>query len=203
VINASTIVIAPDVVTAIPLAQAIQKAGGQMNILLEDLLDFTSMQAGVLVLRRAPTDMVLVVQDVIAIHGPAATANGIEIKFACAHDRLVIDGDSRRLMRVVINLLSNAINFTPPHGRILVQLTKLDAGVELAVSDSGPGIPERDLESIFERYRQASQAGNRGEGIGLGLFIARAVVDAHGGRIWAENQPGGGAMFRARIPTKK
>jgi two-component system sensor histidine kinase KdpD len=75
--------------------------------------------------------------------------------------------------------------------------------VELAVSDTGPGIPERELESIFERYRQASQAGKRGEGIGLGLFIVRAVVEAHGGTIWAENQPGGGAMFRARIPTKK
>ena len=203
VINAATIVIAPDVAAAIPLAQAIQKAGGQMNLLLEDLLDFSSMQAGELVLRRAPIDLMLVVQDVIAIHGPAATANDIEIKLACPFDRLLIEGDSRRLMRVVINLLSNAIKFTPPGGRILVQLTKLDAGVEIAVSDTGPGIPERELDSIFERYRHANQSGKRGEGIGLGLFIARAVVEAHGGRIWAENQPGGGAMFRARIPTKK
>ena len=82
-------------------------------------------------------------------------------------------------------------------------VTKVDAGVQIAVSDSGPGIPERELETIFERYRQPDSSGNRGDGIGLGLFIARAVVDAHGGRIWAENQPGGGAIFRARIPTRK
>jgi signal transduction histidine kinase len=200
VVNASTIVMADQLITAIPLAQAIQKAGGQMNILLEDLLDFSTMQAGHLAVRRAPTDIVLLVRDVIVIHSPAAHANDVELSFACAFDSLVIDADSRRLSRALINLLSNAIKFTPRAGRIVVQLSRSADSVEIAVSDTGPGIPDGELEAIFERYRQANPGRDRSTGVGLGLFIARAVIAAHGGTIWAENGVGGGAIFRARVP---
>jgi signal transduction histidine kinase len=201
VINAAAIVMSPDLATTVPLATAIQKAGGQMNILLEDLLDFSSMEAGKLVLKRASTDIVLLVRDAVAIHGPAAQANDIELELSCAFDALVIEADPRRLTRVLINLLSNAIKFTPVRGRIVVQIMRFDDGVEIAVSDSGPGIPETELDAIFERYRQANPARDRASGVGLGLFIARAIVSAHGGRIWAENTTGGGAVFRVRLPV--
>jgi signal transduction histidine kinase len=207
VINAATIAIAPDIGTAVPLAEMIQKAGAQMNILLEDLLDFSSMESGQLNIRCAKTDVVLLVRDVITIHRPAAQANDIGLDLACPFDSFTIDADVRRLSRVLINLLSNAIKFTPRHGRIVVELAPFEAGIELTVSDTGPGIPERELESIFERYRQGSGMRDRSTGVGLGLFIARAVVTAHGGTIWAENKAGGGAVFHARIPlcvpTKK
>src|SRR5690606_15105157 len=108
--------------------------------------------------------------------------------------------DMERIRNEVLgNLLSNAFKFTPEGGRITVLARGADDGVEFEVSDSGVGIPEADLPHIFDKYYQVGRAARRA-GAGLGLAIARQIVEAHGGSIAAESQAGAGTTFRVRLP---
>ncbi|HEY5949825.1 MAG TPA: HAMP domain-containing sensor histidine kinase [Kofleriaceae bacterium] len=202
VINASVILMADDATNTLPLAEGIQKIGAQMNLVLEDVLDFSTMQAGSLGMHTAPTDIVQLVRDAVAINASAATASKIELVLSTSVDRLVLEADSRRIMRVVLNVLSNAVKFTPPGGRVSVNVERVGSELEIAISDTGPGIAPDELETIFERYRQA-RSGTWSGGVGLGLYIARAIVAAHGGRIWAESELGSGATFKTRLPVGK
>jgi len=110
------------------------------------------------------------------------------------------DADERRVRQVVFNLLSNAIKFTPPEGRVEVSAHLRDGVVEVAVADTGTGIPAEDLERIFEEFEQ-SAAGAQVEGTGLGLPLSRRFVELHGGRLWAESVVGAGSTFRFTLPV--
>jgi two-component system sensor histidine kinase ChvG len=100
------------------------------------------------------------------------------------------------------NLIANAASFSPPDGTIRVSARPVDGTVEIAVEDDGPGIPGDRLETIFERFYSERPRGEKfGTHSGLGLSISRQIVDAHGGEIWAENRPGGGARFVVRLPA--
>jgi signal transduction histidine kinase len=101
--------------------------------------------------------------------------------------------DHERILQVLANLLTNAIKFTPAGGRILLRVEPVGQDVCFSVADTGPGIPSHQLESVFERFWQARSEDRRG--LGLGLFISKGIVEAHGGRIWAESQPGKGSTF--------
>jgi len=110
--------------------------------------------------------------------------------------------DRRRLEQVLINLLSNAHKFTPKGGWARVALVEGEGEVEISVSDNGPGIPPAEQERIFDKfYVVADQKGLAG--VGLGLYIARQLVELHGGRIWVESEPGHGSTFRFTIPRKE
>src|SRR5581483_9004094 len=109
----------------------------------------------------------------------------------------VVTGDEDRLMQVVVNLVANAIRFTPTGGRVFVRVVDTDGEVEIQVEDTGRGIPAPALPYIFEWYRQAHQDPG---GSGLGLAIARSAVDAHGGRITVESQEGKGSRFSVLLP---
>jgi signal transduction histidine kinase len=99
---------------------------------------------------------------------------------------------------VLSNLLSNAIKFSPVKGRITVQATTSGSDLQVAVQDDGPGIPEPDLERVFEGFCQLRDSDARG--LGLGLYISRAIIEAHGGRIWATSRPGAGSTFSFTVP---
>ena len=116
--------------------------------------------------------------------------------------------DERRIHQVLNNLMSNAVKFTPEGGEIYIRASVKRMGpglkdeVEVAISDNGPGIPCEELEDIFKRFYQSVHNGGRGQnGTGLGLAIARHIVEAHGGRIWAESQVGCGSVFRFTLPV--
>ena len=108
-----------------------------------------------------------------------------------------IDVDPLRIRQVLENLVANALRHTPPSGTVTIQLSQKDDAVELAVSDTGPGIAPDELSVIFDRYTRSADSG----GSGLGLAIAKGLVEAHGGSIEAESAPGHGATIRIRLPT--
>ena len=177
--------------------EAIQRAGNRMNRLIRDLLDFASIQGGRLSVNLRPHDAAAVVAAVTEALEPLAVAKQLrlvseadaELRVSCDHDRVV---------QLFSNLVGNAIKFTPEGGCITVRATKDGADVRFAVTDTGPGIPTVEMPHLFDRYYQA-QRRNR-EGIGLGLSIARGIVEAHGGRIWVESEEGRGSTFYFTLP---
>jgi two-component system sensor histidine kinase ChvG len=127
-----------------------------------------------------------------------------------------VTGHDSRLSQVIVNLLDNAISFSPPGGRIAVVARRIGSDIQISVEDEGPGIPQDNLERIFERFYTDRPQENFGQNSGLGLNISRQIVVAHGGRLWAENRPAaglwrgkgdsetrksGGARFVIRLPS--
>ncbi|HSN29055.1 MAG TPA: HAMP domain-containing sensor histidine kinase [Kofleriaceae bacterium] len=183
----------------VELAMQIQRATAQSDVLLGDLQDLATMAEGRMRITPATTDIVAVVRTAIEINQAAAAANGVALTAHLPADPVAASLDAPRFMRVVVNLLTNVLKFTPRGGSITVEVTRRDAVVEVAVSDTGPGIPEALHETIFERFRRGPHV--RARGLGLGLFIAREIVAAHGGRIWVESTPGTGSTFRVQVPA--
>lgn len=168
--------------------------------LIDDLRELSLADAGELPLNRTPTDIVALthqVTDTIA----GALEDGPEIVVNTEPDLPMIPIDPMRIRQVIVNLVSNAVRYTPKDGQIEVALRKVGNELELTVTDTGPGISPEDLPHLFERFYRGDRARARASGgSGLGLAIAKQWVEAHGGRIWATNAPGGGARFIVHIP---
>ncbi len=172
--------------------EAIQRAGNRMNRLIRDLLDFASIQAGRLSVSMRPQDVAAMVAEVLEVMEPLAAPKGHHLVADVAPE-LAIRCDHDRVIQLFSNLVGNAIKFTPDGGTITVRAAPEGDVVRFSVADTGPGIPREELAHVFDRYYQA-QRRNR-DGIGLGLSIARGIVEAHGGRIWAESEEGKGSTF--------
>ena len=176
--------------------EAIQRAGNRMNRLIRDLLDFASIQAGRLSVSKHPQDVAAMVDEVLEVTEPLATAKSHRLVADVAPE-LAIRCDHDRVIQLFSNLVGNAVKFTPDGGTITVRAIRDDRAdngiVRFSVTDTGPGISADELPHVFDRYYQA-QRRNR-DGIGLGLSIARGIVEAHGGRIWAESEEGKGSTF--------
>jgi len=112
----------------------------------------------------------------------------------------VIVADQRKVKQVVVNLLTNAVKFTPDGGRVALSAERRDGEVLVSVADTGPGIPAKDRVVIFEEFRQAPAGAHADEGTGLGLTLAKKIVELHGGRIWVESEVGHGSTFRFTLP---
>jgi signal transduction histidine kinase/ActR/RegA family two-component response regulator len=181
-----------------PDIQAMARSAHRMERLLRDLMDFASIQAGYLSVERRPQALSELLREVsesvVALGGKRAIeldADGVD-----EHTQLLCDRE--RFAQIFSNLLGNAIKFTPAEGAIRVEVRRADREVRFAVKDSGPGIAPEELSRIFQKYWQRPQGG-RG-GVGLGLHIAKTLVDAHGGRIWVESQVGKGSTFFFTMP---
>ena len=172
--------------------EAIQRAGNRMNRLIRDLLDFASIQAGRLSVSKHPQDVAAMVDEVLEVTEPLATAKSHRLVADVAPE-LAIRCDHDRVIQLFSNLVGNAVKFTPDGGTITVRAVPDNGIVRFSVTDTGPGISADELPHVFDRYYQA-QRRNR-DGIGLGLSIARGIVEAHGGRIWAESEEGKGSTF--------
>jgi signal transduction histidine kinase len=180
-------------------AQRIQRSGTRMNRLISDLVDLASMEAGQFSLARHIGDPTLLVQEsVAAFHAPAA-AKGVVLAAEIVAPIPDVAFDSARLSQVITNLLSNALKFVPTHGEVVVRVECLDDELCFAVRDTGIGVPEELLVEIFDRFRQVKRGDGRG--VGLGLYISRRIVQAHGGRIWAESRIGKGSTFVFTLPV--
>src|SRR5205823_13572947 len=125
----------------------------------------------------------------------------VEIRADIPEDAPAVWGDRERIHQVLFNLLDNAVRYTPPGGEVVVAARREGARCVVRVEDTGPGIPPEHLPFLFERFYRVDQARSRGEGgTGIGLAIARSVVEAHGGRIWAESEVGRGSVFTFELP---
>jgi signal transduction histidine kinase len=175
--------------------------------LTEDLLTVGQVEAGTLRLRRAPVDCAAVLLDAVVIIAGAARAKRIDVHIdGVTSDRAASSGgtpcahaDRQRLRQVLSNLCDNAIKATPAGGCIRLSASVDARGAHFAVTDSGPGLPEATLARIFDQYWQAEQD-RSANGVGLGLSIARWLVELHGGTIRATNAPSGGLMVRFTVP---
>lgn len=168
--------------------------------LIDDLRDLALAEAGELRLNKEPTDLVALVNQVTEMVS-SSLEWGPKLHVKVDHSLPKVTLDPKRIRQVMANILSNAVRHTPATGEIWVEILQEGGEIELRVTDSGPGIPPEDLPHLFERFYRGDQARSRsGGGSGLGLAIAKQWVEAHGGRIWAENSEQTGARFVVRLP---
>lgn len=168
--------------------------------LIDDLRDLALAEAGELRLNKEPTDLVALVNQVTEMVS-SSLEWGPKLHAKVDHSLPKVTLDPKRIRQVMANILSNALRHTPATGEIWVEILQEGGELELRVTDSGPGIPPEDLPHLFERFYRGDQARSRsGGGSGLGLAIAKQWVEAHGGRIWAENSEQTGARFVVRLP---
>lgn len=181
-----------------PVVAALQQTD-HLRVLVDDLLDAGRLQTGRLTLRRTRTDLTELVQRVVAFAEPLVT--GQEIRLSTPAGSVLVDGDPVRLEQVLLNLVGNAHEHAPDTTAIDVSLRTVDAFAELEVRDYGRGIPPEHLGRLFSRFYRVTEAGPvPGRGLGLGLYIAHAIVAEHGGTIGVESQPGEGTRFVVRLP---
>jgi signal transduction histidine kinase len=171
----------------------------RMNRLLGDLLDVVSIDAGRLSCTLAPGDPVALVKEADETFRQAAAGKGIDLRYEAAEDLPPTAFDHGRMLQVFANLLSNALKFTPRGGTIVVRAVRDDGALRFSVADDGAGIGEAAQDAVFERFWQGRSADRRGTG--LGLYVSRNLVEAHGGRIWVESTPGRGSTFHFTVPA--
>lgn len=169
--------------------------------LVNDLLDLERLESGRIALDIAPHDPVRLVDEALEAVGPQAEAAEVRIDTDIRIDEVVCDRD--RIFQTITNLLSNAVKFSPPEESVLIEATAGPTDVVFRVIDHGRGVPDNKLEAVFERFEQVDVDDARGKGgSGLGLPICRSIVSQHGGAIWAQRTPGGGATFTFTLPRK-
>jgi signal transduction histidine kinase len=173
------------------LFELINNNCARMQRLVDSLLDISRMEAGEIELALEPANLAQLIQSAAARVSPVLQARGIASQvFMPAHlPRILIDSD--KLDRVLINLLDNAIKFTPGGGQISVKAELQGAHLAVSINDSGCGIPPEQRDQIFERFARGSNSSSLVRGFGLGLTFCRLAVEAHGGKIWIEDGDGG------------
>ena len=176
----------------------IQRSVDQMETLIADLLDFARIQSGAFSVLISADRLSQVVMPVIDRMRAQAEAKRQTLEVDIPSSLPYVAIDAHRIGQVVSNLVSNAIKFTPEEGTIRVSARQRDHKIVVSVADTGPGIPQEHLSKIFDRFWRTP--GTKQKGSGLGLSIAKGIVEAHGGTIWAESQLGKGSSFFFTLP---
>ena len=169
--------------------------------MVENILSLTKLDDDNFILRKQPEAIEEIVGE--AVKHIRKTAGSRDLIVEIPEDILLVPMDAKLILQVLINLLDNAVKHTKPDGSIQIKVSSNKQDVWFQVSDNGTGIKKSDLPNVFEAFfsKETRKEGAR-KGIGLGLSIARAIVKAHGGRIFAENNPDQGATFRFSLPMK-
>jgi signal transduction histidine kinase len=182
--------------------QVMLEQSERLTRLVEELLDLSRLESGGVTLTMEPVKLAPLVKQVAreiqVARGPAVSFHN-EVD----PDLSPVTADRERLHQVLFNLLDNAFRFTPAGGAVTVSAARVGDSCEVTVDDTGPGIPDEHLPFVFERFYRVDSSRSRGDGgTGIGLTIARTVVEAHGGRIWAERRDDGGSRFRFVLPLE-
>jgi signal transduction histidine kinase len=178
-----------------PQIDRIERAARRMDVLVRNLLDAATIDAGALRLQSAPFQVRALVDETVKLFKPLAEHKAISLEADVMTEGSILC-DGARILQTLENLVGNALKFVPRHGRVLVVAIPEVSEVRFEIRDSGPGIPSEVLEHVFDRHWTRGD----GTGSGLGLYIAKAVVEAHGGRIWAMNE--GGTTMSFTLPQK-
>jgi len=176
----------------------IEEEADHLTELIENLLDASRLQAGALAINRSDVALDVLATRIAERFRVQTNRHTIQVEFPPSFP--IILGDEDRLGQVLGNLLSNAIKYSPDGGEITIRGAVRPERVIVCVTDSGPGIPPQDIPHIFDRFYRASDTARTTKGTGLGLYLARAVVEAHGGRIWVDPAPGVGARICFSLP---
>jgi signal transduction histidine kinase len=177
------------------------RAGKQMNRLIDDLLDTVHIESGKFVLALEDIDVCGILRQAEETFRPIADRRGLRLTALCPAGEVWVHADPFRVTQVLGNLIGNAIKFTPEGGKVTFGGLVSGDEVEFRVTDTGPGIAPEQGKHLFEMFWQARLNDRRG--VGLGLTIAKGIVDAHGGRIWFVSEPGAGSTFSFTLPTLK
>lgn len=171
----------------------------QMGRLVQDLVDITRIESGHFAVRLYHEPAGSLVEESVAVLQPVADREEVRLEVAVEEGLPAVRADRQRISQVIANLAANAIRLTPPGGTVVVGAERRGTEVRFRVSDTGPGIAKENLPRLFQRFWRPEEA--QGGGEGLGLAVARGIVEAHGGRIWAENNPGRGSTFHFTLPV--
>jgi signal transduction histidine kinase len=179
-------------------AESIESVAARMEYLIRSLLEASRIEAGHLSVAREPCAVASLLSSTLEMFGGLAAQKAIALEQNTAPHNLVVNGDREQIIQALSNLLSNAMKFTPAGGKIEVRAHAEASHVRFEVRDDGPGIAREHIKHLFDRYWKADIGGRKGSG--LGLYIAKGIVDAHGGRIWVDSEPGRGSAFFFEIP---
>jgi two-component system phosphate regulon sensor histidine kinase PhoR len=174
-----------------------------LSLMVSELLELSRIESGKVPLRLNPVSPCSLLADAVERLRLQAERAGLQIQISCPEDLPEVLADASRLEQVIVNLLHNAIKFTPSGGQIFISTQPYPSDPQLlqfSVKDTGIGIPAKDLPRIFERFYKTDRARASG-GTGLGLAIARHIIEAHGGRLWADSREGQGSTFSFTIPV--
>jgi two-component system, sensor histidine kinase and response regulator len=186
------------------IIDCIEEAGKSVVGLLNDLLDLSALDSGMVNLKRESIPMCELVRNLIPLFRGDLERKNITLDFECAAGLPQINGDRQNIRRVADNLISNAIKFTPPGGRVMVRVRVVEDELILEVEDTGPGIPEHEAGALFKEFGKTSNRPTGGEkSTGLGLSICHRIIEAHYGTICYSNLPEGGARFSVILPAMK
>ena len=187
---------------ALRAVETIKRNAKAQAQIIDDILDVSRIITGNLSLELLPLDLPSIIESAINVVRPTADAKGINIDVDLGEERLAVSGDANRLQQVLWNLLSNAVKFTPNGGNLTVRLHRIENHAAIVVSDTGKGISPHFLPFVFDRFRQADSTSTRLHGgLGLGLAIARHLIEIHGGTIEAASQgEGHGSTFTVKLP---
>jgi signal transduction histidine kinase len=180
----------------------ILESGRHLLSLINDILDLSKIEAGRMELEAADFDLPSAIENAVILVRERAGRRGIALGREIDERLGTIRADERKVKQVLLNLLSNALKFTPEGGRIDVRADVHDDLAEISVTDTGLGIAPEDQEAVFEEFRQVGTAAKKVEGTGLGLALSRKFIELHGGRIWVKSQVGVGSTFTFTLPVR-
>jgi signal transduction histidine kinase len=180
----------------------ILESGRHLLSLINDILDLSKIEAGRMELEATDFDLPSAIESTLMLVRERAHRRGITLARNIDERLAMIRGDERKVKQVLLNLLSNALKFTPEGGQIGVQAELRDGAAEISVTDTGVGIAPEDQETVFEEFRQVGLASKKVEGTGLGLAISRKFIELHGGKIWVKSQVGAGSTFAFTLPLQ-
>lgn len=180
--------------------QTILAGSRRMNAMIQDLVDLVRLEAARLQLRLQPVELRAFLLDILEQSKGAMEVQRVRVEIP--ETVPAVKADRNRLERIFTNLLSNALKYSPPDTEVLVTAERIDGMVQVLVCDLGPGIAPEDITHLFQRFYRAKGA-RKAEGLGLGLYISRMLVEAHGGRIWVESELGKGSKFCFTLPVSK
>jgi two-component system phosphate regulon sensor histidine kinase PhoR len=175
--------------------EVIGRQSARMERLVTDLLRLARLDARQEVLDRTPCQLRPLFESIRTDLGPTIASKSQTVSISVAPDAQFVSADPAKLHDIMRNLVENAVNYSPAGADIGLAAERRGASVALIVTDSGPGIPPEDLARVFERFYRVDKSRARPGGTGLGLAIVKHLVELHGGRVWAENRPSGGASF--------
>jgi len=182
---------------------AVMRAAMRLKHIIETMLNLRYLETGEMEVELTHFDLRTAVRDACGDYEALAETNGLVLTADLPEEDVLVKADKEKVRVILDNLISNAVKFTPSGGRVRVGLRSRGKEVEMSVTDTGVGIPQDDLERIFDRFYQVEDhMVRRHGGMGLGLAIVKGLVDLHGGRVWAESVPGQGSRFVTVLPRQ-